>query len=198
MVRAVILLLMLMGCATSAPVSAEKSERLNVEIPVDWIKAVSRTAGDIQIAEYYPPDSTDQWQQKISVEALSGIDLPDPIVFAEGMAEQQSRACNRFDVNPIFAGFENGYASVVQMMQCGDNKRTGKDVITVLKAIRGNASFYTITRIWRLDPAPPPLAAELINIDQDELAAWSQTLRTVQACDPALDAHPCPAADPDA
>jgi hypothetical protein len=84
------------------------------------------------------------------------------------------------------------------MMQCGDNKRTGKDVITVLKAIRGNASFYTITRIWRLDPAPPPLAAELINIDQDELAAWSQALRTVKACDPSLDAHPCPTTDPDA
>jgi hypothetical protein len=197
MVRVVLCLLILTGCATtSAPVQAEKSERLNVEIPMGWTAVVSRTVGDIQVAEYYPPDSTEAWQQKISVEALSGSDLPDPLVFTEGMAEQQSRVCNRFSVNPIFAGFENGYASAVQMMQCGDNKRTGKDVVTVIKAIRGNDSFYTVTRIWRLDQAPPPLAPETINLDQNELASWSQALRSVQVCDPALAEHPCPEASP--
>ena len=191
MVRAVLCLLLLSGCAISAPVKAEKTERLNVEIPIGWRAAISRTVGDIQVAEYYPPGSTEEWQQKISVEALSGSDLPDPIVFTDGMAEQQSRVCNRFSTNPVFAGFENGYASVVQMMQCGDNKRTGKDVVTVVKAIRGNHSFYTVTRIWRLDPALPPLAPETINLDQAELAAWSATLRNVQVCDPAMVEHLC-------
>ena len=193
MIRIVLCVLILAGCTTtSPPVQAEKSERLNVEIPVGWTAAVSRTVGDIQVAEYYPPGSNQDWKQKISVEALSGSDLPDPLIFTDGMAEQQSRVCNRFNVDPIFAGFENGYASSVQMLQCGDNKRTGKDVVTVIKAIRGNTSFYTVTRIWRLDQAPPPLAPETINLDQNELAAWAQTLRNVLVCDPALQAHPCP------
>ncbi|MCR9260138.1 MAG: hypothetical protein NXH95_10470 [Pseudomonadaceae bacterium] len=197
MIRFILCLLLLTGCTTtSSPVQAEKSERLNVEIPVGWAAAISRTVGDIQVAEYYPPGSSQEWEQKISVEALSGTDLPDPLIFTEGMAEQQSRVCNRFSVNPVFAGFENGYASSVQMLQCGDNKRTGKDVVTVVKAIRGNDSFYTVTRIWRLDPAPPPLAPETINLDQNELAAWSYTLRNVLVCDPALEEHPCP--EPDA
>ena len=192
MVRIVLSLLILAGCATtSSQVRAEKSERLNMEIPMGWVAEISRTVGDIQIAEYYPPNSTEPWQQKITVEALTGSDLPDPLVFTEGMAEQQSRLCNRFSVNPIFAGFENGYASAVQMMQCSDNKRTGKDLVTVIKAIRGNDSFYTVIRIWRLDQAPPPLAPETINLDQNELASWSQALRSVQVCDPALAEHPC-------
>ncbi|XOV84170.1 MAG: hypothetical protein ACFHXK_03420 [bacterium] len=197
MVRVFVCLLVLAGCTTtSAPVKAEKSERLNAEIPVGWTVAVSRTVGDIQVAEYYPPGSTEDWQQKISVEALSGADLPDPIIFTQGLAEQQSRACNRFSTNPIFAGFENGYASVVQMMQCGDNKHTGKDVVTVVKVIRGNDALYTVTRIWRLDPPPPPLAPETIHLDQNELAAWSQALRSIQVCDPALAEHPCAEPDP--
>ena len=59
MVRIVLSLLILAGCATtSSQVRAEKSERLNMEIPMGWVAEISRTVGDIQIAEYYPPNST--------------------------------------------------------------------------------------------------------------------------------------------
>ncbi len=177
---------------------AASTEQLLAEIPQDWIKVVDRKAGTLHIAEYYPPQTSEEWQQKLTIEALSGSDLPDPIVFAEGLAEQQSRVCNSFSNEGVFAGFENGYPATVHIMVCRDNKRTARSLVTVLKVIKGNDALYTITRIWRFDPPvddpqtdASDTASAVVPIDQSELGAWSATLRKIKACDPALPAHPC-------
>lgn len=196
-----LLLFLMAGCATTPLALAEKSnptvidndtEMLIVKIPQDWQKRVERTVGTLQVAEYYPPDSREDWAQKLSIEALSSEDLADPIDFVLDLAAQQNKVCTNFTDNGVFSGFENGFATTVHMMQCGQNKNTGRDVVTVIKVIRANESLYTITRVWRLAPPAPPLAADTINIDQDEVAAWSQTLRSVIVCDRELAAHPCP------
>ena len=209
----------LSGCATSSSAAAEVTEKLLVEVPIGWVQVVDRTVGNLSIAEYYPGDTTDDWQQKITIEALSGEGLPDPLVYADGMADEQSEVCNHFSDNAVFAGFENGYPTVVHMMECGQNKRTGKALLTMLKIISGNTALYTITRIWRLEPAaiavlphanpetsrangatPParePVPIEPLPIDQAELASWSHTLSKVKVCDTALQAHPCDEPDID-
>ena len=181
---------------------AASTEQLMAQIPQDWIKVVDRKAGTLHIAEYYPPQTGETWQQKLTIEALSGSDLPDPIVFAEGLAEQQSRVCNDFSNEGVFAGFENGYPATVHIMVCGNNKRTGRSLVTVLKVIKGNDALYTITRIWRFDPPPQDPeksrdddASLAVPIDQSELGAWSATLRSIKVCDPALPAHPCDTTD---
>jgi hypothetical protein len=165
---------------------------LNAEVPEGWEKRIDRTVGALKMAEFYPAGADDQWAQKLSIEALSGEDLPDPILFVEGLAEQQSLVCDEFTHNSVYSGFENGYPTAVHMLQCGKNKRTGRAIITMVKVIKGNTSLYTITRIWRLPAASPPMQEGTLNIDQNEIAGWSQILRQVITCDPALAAHPCP------
>ena len=232
--RYIPLLILLFGCTTSASAfaegekgieGAEDTEKLMLEVPVEWVQVVDRTVGNLAIAEYYPGDTTDDWLQKITVEALAGEGLPDPLVYAEGLADEQNDVCNRFSDNPVFAGFENGYPTVVHLMECGQSKRTGKALLTMLKIILGNKALYTITRIWRLEPAAlavlpnsegansdrtnskganpataksEPVPIEPLPIDQAELAAWSHTLSKVKVCDTALQAHPCAASDTDA
>ena len=221
--RYIPLLILLFGCTTSASTTvfadeaedaedAEETEKLMLEVPAEWVQVVDRTAGNLAIAEYYPGDTTDDWLQKLTVEALSGEGLPDPLVYAEGLADEQGDVCNRFNANPVFAGFENGYPTVVHLMECGQSKRTGKALLTMLKVILGNKALYTITRIWRLEPAAvavlpnsdganpatanaEPVPIEPLPIDQAELAAWSHTLSKVKVCDTALQAHPCTDAD---
>jgi hypothetical protein len=198
--RYIPLLVLLFGCATGSSAIADETEQLRVDVPFDWVQVVDRTAGNLAITEYYPGNTTDDWQQKLTIEALSGEGLPDPLVYAEGLAEEQSEACNHFNDNAVFAGFENGYPTVVHMIECGQNKRTGKALLTMLKIILGNKALYTITRIWRLEPAvlsdeAQPTPIEPLPIDQAELAAWSHTLSKAKVCDTALQAHPCDDSD---
>ena len=177
------------GCAVASdpdrPKETEtvRDEHLITEIPENWLQIINSKSKNLQVAEYVPPDSTEQWQQKLSVEAMSGSFLPDPLEFTDAWAEEQAQVCNDFQDLPIHSGFENGYPTVVRMLICGQNKQTGKPLVTMIKVIRGNESLYTVTRIWRLEKLPPPRA---------EIAGWSAALRKTVACDPDLAAHPCP------
>ena len=196
MFRLLALTLLLSGCAATPSVHASDTERLLVEVPEGWLKVVDRKVGSLHMAEYYPAkvleNQAEDWQQKLSIEALSGSDLPDPLLYVEGLAEEQEKVCNKFTDNSVFAGFENGYPTVVHMLECGESQVTGRAVVTMLKIIQGNESLYTVSRIWRLPPPAPPMASDTIAIDQAELGAWSQALRKVTVCDPSLAAHPCP------
>ena len=110
------------------------------------------------------------------------------------MAEQQREHCDNFQNHTVFAGFENGYPTMVQILECGNNKRTNKPLVTMIKAVKGNAAMYVVTRIWRLEPPPPQLDERQVTqlpMDPQELAAWSAILRDIKLCDAALLAHPC-------
>lgn len=211
--RALLLALsfVLSGCATSdttaqdsapsteptgepAPL-VESTERLNVEIPAGWITGLTSQTSKLRLVEYYPPDTADEWRDKLAIEAMSGEALPDPLDFVNGWANDQARLCDPFNHQSIFAGYENGYPTVVHLFECGVNERTGKPIVTMAKVIQGNQSLYTITRIWRL--GTPIQATESsqefeIPIDKNLIAAWSNALRQVTVCDSARAEHRCP------
>jgi hypothetical protein len=194
MSRTVKLISLALTLALANSAQASDTERLMAQVPDGWIKGVDKTLPNLQITEYFPPETKDEWIQKLSYEAMSGDGLPDPIEFTNGMAEQQSEFCDDFQNSTIFAGFENGYPTMVQILECGSNKQTKKPLVTMIKAVKGNAALYVVTRIWRLEPPPAQLDKSQIKqlpIDAEELAAWSATLRDIRVCDAALLAHPC-------
>ncbi len=164
-------------------------EHLRTELPENWLKIRDSKVANLHIAEYVPPDTTDDWVEKISIEAMQGTDLPDPLVFLQGMASDQAQFCKGFKDNPIFAGYENGYEAVVKLLECHVNTRTGKPIVTMLKAIRGNNSMYTISRFWRLTE---PISNDgVLAIDPVALAAWSNALGDTFVCDESLPEHRC-------
>ncbi len=165
-------------------------EQLNTHIPEGWVLATSSKTDRLHIAEYVPGDTTTEWRQKLSVEAMEGDYLPDPLEFVSGWANDQAEVCDHFRDNPIFAGFENGYATVVRLLECGQNKRTRKPLVTMIKVIRGEETLYTITRIWRLETFDEE--SKQIVMDTQALAAWSNHLKTTVVCEPDNPEHPCP------
>jgi hypothetical protein len=194
--RHLLLLPLLVACATTPSVSASVTERLLLEVPEGWIKVVDRQAGNLRMTEYYPATTSDEWTEKITVEAMSGEDLPDPLVFAAGLADEQSEVCNEFADDGIFAGFENAYPTTVHLLQCPQNKRTGQALVTMIKIIQGNDALYTVTRIWRFPPMekdPQTEALPEIPINHQAVGGWSHVLSKITVCDDALPAHACPA-----
>ena len=177
---------------TSVQDNGEKlaGEQLNTHIPEGWAIATSSKTANLHIAEYVPADTVDEWQQKLSIEAMGGDYLPDPLEFVSGWAQDQAEVCDHFRDNPIFAGFENGYATVVRLLECGQNKRTRKPLVTMIKVIRGEETLYTITRIWRLETFDEE--SKQIVMDTQALAAWSNHLKTTVVCEPGNPEHPCP------
>ena len=179
---------------TSVTEDALSGEQLSTHIPEGWLKIASSNTANLNIAEYVPPDTGEQWQEKLSVEAMQGDLLPDPLEFVAGWASDQAEVCDHFSDHPIFAGFENGYASVVRLLEGGRNKRTGKPLVTMIKVIRGQDALYTVTRIWRLETFDA--SSGQIKMDTGAIAAWSNHLKQTYVCNPDSTDHPCtPAAD---
>ena len=190
-----------------------QGERLNAEIPAEWVQLLDRQAGDLYVAEYYPPEDVailaatengrPQWQRKLSIEVLASKPLPDPLIVAGGLVETQAETCDEFSEQGIFAGFENGYPTTVHMLQCPRSKGTERGFLTMIKVIKGNEGLYTITRIWRtaasdIPPPPPPGVKEKddgplieVQIDMAEVGAWANTLRSFSLCDDSSDDHKC-------
>ena len=173
--------------ANSASAAQKTTEQLTLEIPVGWVKAVDKHVGELTVNEYFPEDTTADWQQKITIEALQTPELPDALHYAQAMVDQQEALCDEFSHNNIFSGFENQYPTVVKLIQCGRNRNTHRPLVTLSKVIQGNHKLYTITRIWRLAADQTP--QELLN--QPQFSAWANLLKDMQLCDPSLDAHPC-------
>ncbi len=203
-----VLLSLAMACAAPAvPQSPAAAERLLAEVPENWFQGVNKQVGELTIEEYFPPDTTHYWSQKLVFESLTSTNLPDPLVYVKGLAEQQADRCEPFQHQSVYAGFENGYPTVVEILQCTQAKLTGKPVVTMVKAIKGNNALYTISRIWRLENQPetagvaPDHAANADSPGEGlmpastlaEFAAWSNTLKRIQVCHDGLAAHPCPA-----
>ena len=196
-----LLLITLVGLPSAAIASdaiMPAGEYLQAEIPEGWQRAVDRQAGHLRLTEYYPSATITDWHEKITIEALSGRDLPDPITYIEGLVAQQQPLCGDFAQQPIYAGFENGFATAVHLISCGRSLRTGRGLLTFVKVVRGNQALYTISRIWRAALPAADGTAAAPAAEQAQLAAWSNALRTMQVCDPQRSAHPCGAPSPSA
>ena len=190
-----------------------QGETLKAEIPATWVQLLDRRAGDLYVAEYYPPadvallaatrNGAAEWQRKLSIEVLATRPLPDPLVVVGGLIETQAETCDEFSEQGIFAGFENGYPTAVHMLQCPRSKGTKRGFLTMIKVIQGNEGLYTITRIWRTAaseiPPPPPLGIKQkdngplieVQIDMAEVGAWARNLRSFALCDAASDDNKC-------
>ena len=120
----------ILGLCVSAQAAASATEKLQAQVPDGWIKGIEKTLANLTISEYFPPDTGTTWTQKLSYEVMSGTGLPDPIEYAHGISEQQAEYCKEFTANTVFAGFENGYPTMVHLLNW---KRASKAWSTFLK-----------------------------------------------------------------
>ena len=189
----------------------DRTERLAVEVPEGWRQLLDRRVGALYLADYYPVADVDKlinsdpaeasaaWADKLSVEILAVQPPPDPLVVVQSMTQSQIDACENPSDQGVFAGFENGYPTVVHILQCPSARATNRGLLTLVKVIQGDQALYTISRIWRVEATvlPPPEGEGAtqpppeVAVNPTDVAAWANTFKRFALCDPAAADHPC-------
>jgi hypothetical protein len=184
------------GQTASARAEAEPDtspEHLLAEPPTGWRQAFHSEGPAMRMVEFVPPDTAEEWTDKVSFESFSDQPLPDPIELLKSIAADQRKTCDRFSDHDTFSGLENDYPTSVRLFICYSNPLTGKGQVTLVKTIKGDSHFYVITRAKRVAPidasadAPDAAVAKAV-------AEWSTYLHAISLCNDADERHPCPSA----
>jgi hypothetical protein len=179
--------------AATAALSSD-GEQLLAEPPVNWQQVFRSDRPGTRLVEYVPDDSPAEspergWTEKLAFESFTGDPLPAPRDLIAQIAADQKATCEHFTSTETFAGEENGYPTVVQLLVCFVDKLTNKGQVSLLKAIRGDANFYVVTLAARTSPM------ELDNelpLPKEIIAQWSAYLGAIRVCHTDMAAHPCP------
>ena len=176
------------------PLRQFQGERLLAEPPAGWVELYAIDREAFRLVEYVPADSPEEWVEKLSFEALGGAPLPDPIDFLTTMGEDLRATCDSFEDYNAFSGLENEYATSVRLFGCNDNPVSKRGQITLVKAIKGDEFFYTVTWAKRVEPYAADGDSSTNNkpIPEGEMATWSAYMSAITLCNPKTPEHPCP------
>lgn len=171
------------------PVAVD-GETLLLQAPPAWLRGRESIREKFRIVEFLPAgNDQESWYEKLTVESNSISPLPDPIEFANQLGEDLKEQCKTSEHQNITTALENGYQTSVRLLVCQERKETGRNSVSLVKAILGTQYFYTITYTKRSEP----LATERSPISNDEIAKWSLYMRSIKLCDSRAPEHPCPA-----
>ena len=183
------------------PLTADDSgstERLRAAIPRGWERTYQLNRDSTRISDFVPTgQSATDWQERLAFEAFRDTRDLDPIQMLLDEVERDRQRCDNIQHFNLFSGLENNYPTSVRLFQCSNNAFVGKGEIKIMKAIQGNDYFYLVRFEARTAPFDP---GDAITGDpgtipdgfsRDTVARWSDYLRRVNACDPAVPAHPC-------
>lgn len=179
--RAAILYCVVALSLAAAPSYAQlRNENLLVGLPQGFKVGFSESRNGMNMQEWVPANETVQnWTEMVTVQIFLNRKDLDPVQFLATMEKQWAGACKGSTATPPVAGNVNGYTSATTLLRCQLLASTGKPETTMMKAIRGNDSFYLVQRAVRSLPTPAQL-------DQTK-----QYLEGVSVCDTRRPAHPC-------
>jgi hypothetical protein len=157
-----------------------KNENLLVAMPQGFKVGFNDSRNGMNMQEWVPVNETVQnWSEMVTVQVfLNRRDL-DPAQFLATMEKRWAGACQGSTATPAVTGRTNGYASATTLLRCPLLASSGKPETTMIKAIKGNDSFYLVQRAVRGVPTSA------------QLERTKQYLDGVSVCDTRLPTHPC-------
>lgn len=182
-----------------APAAVTAEEQLTLPTPDGWRTLTNLATPLLRRSEFAipAPGGTD----KLSFEWFAHSLAPglDPLDLSAQLAAGVRRECNGSRDNPVFAGYENGYPTVVRLITCPQRRGTEEDgaigEVLMLKAIQGETGHWLMVRGRRL----ASFGADGTSLSPDTVRAWTEDFLAITLCDPERsDAHPCPTAPLDA
>lgn len=178
--RPVVLGLALLLCLGTAAIAQLKNENLLVGLPPGFKVGFSEQRNGMNMQEWVPSNETVQnWTEMVTVQVfLNRTDL-DPVKFLATLQQQWAGVCKGSVATPVATSRVNGYLSASTLLRCPLLDRTGKPETTMVKAIKGNDSFYVVQRAVRAIPT------------STQLEQTKKYLDGVSLCDTRLPAHPC-------
>lgn len=170
-------------CLTAAGGQAQqlKNENLLVGMPQGFKVGFKDSKNGMNMQEFVPAAETVQnWTEMVTVQVfLSRKDL-QPGPFLAAMQKQWSDGCKGSTSTTVGTGKVKGYESASVLLRCPLLASTGKPETAMIKAIKGNDSFYVVQRAVRSVPTP------------ERLETMKQYIESVSVCDSRLATAPCP------
>lgn len=176
-----------------ASFSANADEQLTLPTPENWQTVTRVSTPVLRMSAFAVPNPTGEGFDKLSFEwfAHDFAADSDPFSLIEQVAGTIEGNCEKGSDQPVFAGEENGYPTVVRLLICPRLNRTDppRGELLMLKAMEGDSGPWIVVRGQEFDADTPP-AAEVV---RSTIARWSETMRAITLCDPDAPEHPCPA-----
>jgi hypothetical protein len=156
------------------------NENLLVGLPPGYKVGWQDRKPNLQMSEMVPAGETvESWTEMVTVQIFFGM-KSTPDQFRDRLGGLWTSACPGGRVHPVDAGPDNGYASLIWVLSCERNPKTGKPEITWVKAVQGNDSFYVVQKAFRFMPS------------QEQATRWLKYLTDVKVCDSRLPDRRCP------
>ncbi len=173
----------LVACLAGGTLQAQqlKNENLLVGMPQGFKVGFKDSKNGMNMQEFVPASETVQnWTEMVTVQVfLSRKDL-QPAAFLAAMQKQWVGGCKGSTATTVSTGNVNGYEAASVLLRCPLLASTGKPETTVIKAIKGNDSFYVVQRAVRSVPSP------------DQLETMKKYIESVGVCDSRSSTAPCP------
>ena len=179
---AVILLAAACGRAsTPASAAAFVDENLITMAPPGYQVGFQDKNAQRQIVEWVPAGETvDNWSEMVTVQIFHGLKVT-PDAFMRDLEKRWVASCpGAVPAHTIANVVENGYSSLVWLLDCPKNPATGKPEITWFKAVQGNDSFYVVQKAFKFAPS------------KEQVTQWVGYLKAAHVCDSRLPDRPCP------
>jgi hypothetical protein len=158
-----------------------KDENLLQSIPQGYKIDYQTQQGNVLLTEMVPKAETvNNWTEMVTTHVYLGAKNLSHESFQAEMEKSWLAACKGGEIAPIKKGNENGYAFSMWVQTCPNYPATGKPEDTLLKAIKGNDSYYVVQKAFRFEPT------------DEQISRWVLYLRTVGVCDTRLADRPCP------
>jgi hypothetical protein len=158
------------------------NENLLVAIPPGYKIEFQDKKNNMQMTEMVPAGQTvNDWTEMVTVQIFFGLKVA-PELFRKRIENGWFEACFDGQSEPLPTALENGYPSLIWVLSCPRNPKTGKPELTWFKAVAGNDSFYVVQKAFKFAPS------------QEETTRWVAYLKSATVCDSRKAEHPCPRA----
>jgi hypothetical protein len=164
------------------PAAAELiNENLLAGAPSGYKVGFHDKQGNLEMTEWVPAKETvENWTEMVTVQIFFGLKMP-PEQFMRSLESRWRGACpGAGDAQPIVGSLENGYPSLLWILECPKNPATGKPELTWIKGVQGNDSFYVVQKAFKFMP------------NKEQITRWVEYLKAVRVCDSRLAERACP------
>jgi hypothetical protein len=181
--RATILQCLLIFAASFALAAGTglENENLLVTAPPGYKVGFDTKKPNMLMTEFVPDKETvEDWTEMVTVQVFFGLKAT-PRQFMDNMDKTWRAACPEApEAHTVADAAENGYPTLVWLLDCPKNPKSGKPEITWFKAVQGNDSFYLVQKAFRFTP------------DKEQITRWMGYLRKVSVCDSRIAERACP------
>jgi hypothetical protein len=180
--RVVLQILFVLAALCARPALAELvNENLLAAAPPGYKVGFHDKKNDLQITEWVPANQTVQnWTEMLTVQVFYGLKIA-PEQFMHQLEQRWHSACpGSGAAQPIVGSVENGYPTLVWILDCPKNPATDQLELTWFKAVQGNDSFYVVQKAFKFAPS------------KEQITRWIGYLKGVMVCDSRLPDRACP------